>query len=343
MRFSGKKMLILGSNVLADEAVTYVRDNGGEAIVADYLPVKDSPAKALADEHFEISTADTDKLIDLCRNEKMDAVFSGISEFNLLHAMRVQEGIGNRFYFNIDQWDQIEKKDLFRALCEKYDVPAPKTYFAGTIEDYRTFDRSQLVFPFVVKPVDCAASDGVTICKDKNLFDEAVEDAFKLSSCGRIIIEKYIEGYEFTAHYTILNGKAALSTIDNRYPEALHDGSVTTIPIARVYPSLFIKSYVEKVNEKMVSLCEGIGLEDAVLFIQGIYNDQEEEFYIFEAGLRPAAEAPCRFTEKLSGQNHYKMIIDKLMNVESDYKLYNEDPYMKGKVCGIVSLAGMGG
>ena len=202
---------------------------------------------------------------------------------------------------------------------------------------------STLSFPAVIKPVDRAASDGVSICSDLSALNKAVDAAFKISYCGRIIIEQFAEGHEFTAHYTIMNGKAALSAIDNRYPKALHDGTVTTIPIARVYPSLFINPFLKKVNDKMLKLCEGIDLQDGVIFVQGIYNELDDEFYVFEAGLRPAAEAPCRFAEKLTGKNHYKMLIDKLMNIETEYELNDEDPYMRGKVCGIVSLASKGG
>lgn len=341
MKFDGKKILILGSNVLADEAVDYVQGEGGKAIVVDYLPVEQSPAKALADKHFEISTADTDLLIELCRSEHIDAVFSGISEFNLLQAMKISESIGKPFYFNQDQWDLIEKKDRFRNLCDKYEVPTPKTYFRGSIHEYDKIYKKSIEVPFVVKPTDCAASDGVSICQDINELGKAVNKALDASQCKRIIIEQFINGYEFTAHYTIYNGKAILSTIDNRYPVAIHEGSVTTIPIARIYPSLFIKPYIENVNEKMISLCESIGLKYAVIFIQGLYDG--EDFYIFEAGLRPAAEAPCRFTERLTGQNHYKMMVESLLNGRSDYNIGLEDPYMKKKTCGVVSLAGIGG
>jgi hypothetical protein len=194
-----------------------------------------------------------------------------------------------------------------------------------------------------VKPVDGSASQGITICESISELEEAVRIAFLSSDSGRIIIEAFVRGHEFTAHYTICNGNAALACIDNRYPVALHEGSVTTIPIARIYPALFQDRFIEAVNPQLIALCEGIGLKNAILFVQGLYDDCNEDFYIFEAGLRSAAESPCRFLESVTGQNHYFMLVDDILLGHTDYRLELEKPDLNGKCCAVVSFASAGG
>lgn len=310
-KFDGKKLLVLGSNVGSDDIINYAKENGAFIIVADYLSTEESFAKKIADETLLISTADVDKLVSYVKKYNVDGVFAGISEFNILKAMEVSEKSGLPFYCNRKQWDDIGQKNLFRKNCKKYNVPVPETYFIGKNLDNDII--ASLHYPVIIKPVDSSASRGVHICYDEVELKKYEKDAISYSDSGVIIIEEYVVGDEFTAHYTIVNGKAQLSCIDNRYPVALHEGSVTTIPVARVFPSLFIDEYIQQVDKYMINLCEGMNLKNAVIFIQGIYNKKDGRFAIFEAGLRNAAEATYRFISKINGINSMNFLVDYIL------------------------------
>ena len=339
-KFHNKKLLVLGSNAGSTDIVRYARENGAYTIVADYLEPAKSPAKLVADENVLISTAATEELSKLIQQKHINGVLSGISEYNLLQAMKLSQLNGLRYYCNKEQWDTIENKENFRKLCLQHHIPCPQTYYMGEGNDL----NNEFHFPLIVKPVDSSSSIGVTICKDQNNFQQAIKEAKESSSIHRIIIEEYFDGNEFSAHYSIANGKAKLICIDNRYPAAVNEGLVTTIPIARVYPSTFIDEYIEQVDSNMKLLCESLHLESGVLFIQGLYNRHENIFCIFEAGLRCAGEVPYRFIEKINGVNFMHNMIDyTLLGKSEDYDIMKEDPYMKGKICGIVSFATKGG
>ena len=341
-RFNGKTFLMLGSNVLSKEMVVYAKSNGAYTIVADYYDPEKSEAKQVSDESVMISTADMDALDQLIIDKHVDAVFAGISEFNLLKAMHLAQKHGLSFYCDSNQWEKIERKDLFRKLCIKHSVPCPKTYYIGS--DLNNQQLRGFVYPLVVKPVDCCSSKGVFICNTESDLRKHWRISLNDSEYGKIIIERFIRGDEFTAHYTIVNGRASLSCIDNRYPVAVHEGHVTTIPVARVYPSTFIGSYVTKVNHAMISLCEDLGLTNGVVFIQGLHNAETDDFAIFEAGLRSAGEAPNRIIEVINGINYMKLLIDDcLASHETTFEQEKEDPYMGGKCCGVISFIGKHG
>ena len=342
-KFIGKRLLVLGSNIYAPEIVDYARENGAYVFVADYYPPEKSAAKRHADEAVDISTADIDALKSFCLSHKIDGVFSGISEFNILSAMQLSKELGLRFYCNKSQWDRVERKDNFRKLCQTHKVPCPEEYYSGPSANLTEAIKSSILYPAVVKPVDCAASTGVSFCYNRDELDKAVQEADSCSKSHSIIIEQYITGYEFTVHYTICKGKVALACIDNRYPVKVHEGNVTTIPAARVYPALFLDQYKASVNPQMISLCESLGVEFGILFAQGFYDPSNESFSIFEAGLRSAAECPCRFLESVTGQNHIHMLVDYILTGESDYDLNLEDPDLHGKTCGIISFTAIGG
>lgn len=336
----GKKILFLGSNVGVADMVRYAQAHGAKTIVADWYPVEKSYAKQIADEATLISTADIDAISLFVKENSVDGVFAGIDEFNLLNAMEVASRCGLPFYCTSMQWELIERKDNFRKLCIAHGVPSPKTYYTGTAED---IDLSVIEYPSVIKPVDGSTSKGVHICDSEQALVSWLPDATESSNSGDIIVEEFFVGYEFTAHYTLHNGIARLACIDNRYPVAVHGGSVTTIPAARVYPSLFTESYLDKVNSSMIRLCEGLGMKEGVLFVQGIYDDKKDSFVIFEAGLRSAGEAPYRFLTRVNGINYMSLFVDTALGMEPDYDQSREDPFLHGKCCGVISFVGKGG
>ena len=74
---------MLGTSLGSIEIVETARSMGCFTIVTDNLDPDRSPAKKVADEYWMISTNDLDLLEQKCREEKINAIFVGISEFNL--------------------------------------------------------------------------------------------------------------------------------------------------------------------------------------------------------------------------------------------------------------------
>lgn len=342
LKFIGKTLLVLGSNSAATNIVKYAVDNGAHVIVTDYYPKKKSPAKQLASESLDISTVDIESLCEVVRTKDVDAVLSGISEVNILSAMEISRRCDLPFYCTRAQWDSVENKASFRDLCNRYGVPCPATYCVASSAAAVPWEK--ITYPAIVKPVDESSSIGVHICANEQELRDGVLDALSLSDLGSVIVEAFCSGYEFTAHYTVKNGVPKLACIDNRYPVALHEGAVTTIPIARVFPSLFIDDFIEKVDPGLTSMVASLGLNNAVLFVQGLFDPEEGRFNIFEGGLRSAAECPFRFIETVNGLNYIKLLVDTaLLGSAPDYNHELEDPYLSNKVCGIISFAGKHG
>ena len=340
MKYSGKKLLILGSNVGSIDMIDYARKNGAYTIVADYLPKEQSEAKQHSDSYIMLSTADVDGLCDYVVGNHIDGVIAGISEFNLLQAMKVCQRCGLPFYCSKEQWDCIEDKGQFRSLCLKYDVPCPQTYYIGK----NPADCKDYCFPIVVKPVDASSSIGVTICETEEVYRKAVVLAAESSKSGTVIIEEFFEGDEFTAHYSIADGVPTLVSVDNRYPVKINEGAVTSIPIARVYPSSFLEEYKRQINDNLIELCTSLKLEVGVFFVQGLYNKVLNKFCIFEAGLRSAGESPNRFMERVNGVNFLHNLVDfSLLGKLQSYDVTKEDPELKGKRCAVISYVAKGG
>ena len=95
-------------------------------------------------------------------------------------------------------------KALSKALVSGVGFKTAKWF--TTRDPNITFDETveKVGLPFVVKPIGCGSSCGVSIVKNKEEFDKAMDFAEKYEQ--HIIIESFIKGREITI--SILNGKA---------------------------------------------------------------------------------------------------------------------------------------
>lgn len=341
MKFSGKKILFLGTNSGTVDLLIYAKRNGAKTYVTDNLPPERSEAKRNCDFSYSISTADTERLVCLVKHEQIDAVLSGISEFNIMQAMAVCSICGLPFFCTERQWNIVERKDLFRSLCILHSLPVPYTYYVG---QSLPIDFSHFSYPLIVKPIDNGGSTGISICESSKSFVSAFSRAISNSSSKTAIVEEYIVGDEFTAHYSVAFGRVALVSLDRRFPATSNGGYTTTIPIARIYPPDFIDEYFNQINEKIISMVKSVEVSVGSFFVQGIYNRKCNSFYIFEGGLRAAAETPNRFLRHINGVDFFHNYVDFAINGDvGEYDITLEDPKLKGHICCVLSIASKGG
>lgn len=335
---SQKHLLLLGTNVGSVDIVRYARSLGHRVTVADNR-APDAGAKRFADATLDVSTADTSVLVDQAQARGVDAVLAGVSEHNLRQAIRISEVLGTPFYCTSEQWDLFMDKGRFRAFAESMGVPSPDTYVVGDRGEAQA-NRAWVGVPCVVKPVDGNSLRGITVCNRDDEVDDALERAFDASSSGRIVIEEYVEGQEFTAAYVVVNGVPSLSSLDVRLPFTF-EGMSTSFPILRVYPPSFADDYIEQCDTSVKRMIKSSGLSNACIFVQGIRS--ETGFAIFEAGLRLAGEAPYRFLEKVNGVNPLTHLVDTVLGETSSYDISRDDIRMGGDVCAISSFILSGG
>lgn len=103
-----------------------------------------------------------------------------------------------------DLLDEIERKDSFYALCEKYRLDYPKTVVVTKEERETALDRSPLRFPIVVKPENSNATDylhcsfegkkKVFFFKNKDEYLTVVRAMNRSDYGGKLILQEYIPG-----------------------------------------------------------------------------------------------------------------------------------------------------
>jgi biotin carboxylase len=337
-KFKGKKLLLLGTNLGTCDIVNYAKSQGAYVIVTDNLPPEKSAAKLIADEAWQVSTADVDSLEQLAIQNQVNGIFAGVSEFNLEKALTLCERLGLPFYCTRHQWDICSNKHSFKQLCRENDVPVPREYKIDN--NYTEEDLKQIRYPVIVKPVDRSAGAGIHVCNNRDEVLKAHNQAIAQSKTNYAIVEQFINGEEFHATYIIKDNKFTLLYVLGRYVDREQTDTMP-LPRAVILPSNNTDKYVKELNAKVINMFRSIGLANGVLGVQGMVNN--EGFYLFEPNYRIEAGLWYHFTNKIIGINYMEMMVDYALNGKMEGFDLRLDNLRINKICCIFRMISKGG
>lgn len=296
------KLLILGNSNGSVDIVKYAKQVGAYTIVADYYPPERSSAKRIADEHWEISTADIDLLETKCLETNVDAVVCGCSEFNIERALDLTERLGCPFYCDRASWHYSRDKSDFKNACRELGIRVPKDY---SIDQVRT--SSKIDYPVVVKPVDQCSNKGVSFCTNEKELSSAIEIAESFSSSKKIIIEKMIQGEEWYAYYALADGVAAFIALNAMYYEPGEPSNCYSITTTATN---YVTKYIEEMNKPIKKLLERIGCKEGIAWVQVMLNKEDNEFYAIEMGYRLDGDMMFVPYKELAGFDSIRWLVD---------------------------------
>lgn len=291
----GKKILILGG---ANQHVKYVeaaKEMGVFTIVTDFLDVSCSPAKQIADEHWELSIMDIDGIVKRCQERGVDGVIAGHLDPCQIPYEKICHRLNKPCYATADQFFKFTNKAAFKSVCKSCGV--------GVVDDYSEEDIAlgNVKFPVFVKPVDSRGSRGQTVCYSFDEIPDAIALAKMESSNGQVLIERFMgDAEEFQITYFVVDKKVyVLRTADSKHGSSRYN--LQNVVNCAISPSVHTNDYFIKVHSRVLKMIDCLGIQFGPLFMQGFYD--EGEFYFFDPGLRFPGVEYERITERVFGIN----------------------------------------
>lgn len=291
-----KRIMLLGGGIQSCEIIREAHKMGIEVYETDYL--EDSPAKKLADKNFMTSCTDVDSVVELCKSEKIDGVFTGYTDSLLPYTEEICRKLGVPFWGTSENIDICIDKMKFKEACKRAGV---KTIPYQKIKQDELDDRIvDIECPVVIKPVDNSGSRGVFKCYDKTLLREYCEKAFTYSKKKEILVEKLMNvNNEFSAYY-LLSGGGILSSMGDRYVVEV-DKNTAPQAVGMFFPSVHTNQFIEKADSSIREFFRQNNMSNGFVFIQGFADS--DNFYINEIGFRLNGGYTYKFTEYYNGYN----------------------------------------
>ena len=331
----GKKLLILGGSSARD-IVLQAKRMGVYTIVADWD--ESNVSKVISDESVRISTTNTEALVELIKENNIDGVFTGPSEFSLQQVMNVCNVAGLPFYVTRKQWNICQDKASFKKLCRQFNVPVIPEF--KVTEEMLPKDLAQIDYPVVVKPTDSYSSKGLSICKNEQELKVAIPYAVSVSPTKCFIVEKCITSdYGFGCRYIANNGEIVLSALCDRYTVDEYDGKAH-ISSAAIFPSKLTDTFIRDINPHVIEMFKFIGIKNGTFFMQALVDQGTSQIYFHEMGLRLSGGLIYSMLEASCGYNDVQMMIRYALGgpMVDDNEKDRIDPYMHGYFVGSLTI-----
>lgn len=310
--YCGKRLLVLGGKPIGSvELVKRAMELGAYVIVADYLPIEESPAKLIANEHWEISTAEVGQLAEMCRQHQVDGILAGVHEFNINRMLDLCEELHLPCYCKRDTWIYCDDKVEFKSLCQANHIPVAQKYSMDEIDSIK--------YPVIVKPVDGSGSRGFHVCNGVDELKEKYKNASEFSPTGRVIIEDYIPYDAVIIQYTMFEGKCYFSGMSDKI-SCRFSSTGSSVMGFQSFPSMGISVYLKNLDAKAREMFEKAGFTDGPIWIEAFY-DGKDKFYFNEMGYRFGGSLTNYPVEYFYGINQLDLMIAKALGGESKLSL----------------------
>lgn len=318
-----KKMLMLGTCKGSIEMIKTAKRKGIYTIVTDYLPPEKSKAKMISDEYWMVNTADIDELEKKCREERIDGVVTGVSEFNLEITMELTKRLGLRCYCTPEAWHFSRNKYDFKKLCKENGVRMAEDYYLSNPPTETELEK--IKYPVVVKAIDLSSNRGMSYCYNKNELIKACEYARSMSKSDRIIVERMLKGPEVSAVYALRDGEIRLvsfCSMNHQPGEPENCYSISTTE------SMYLHRFLKEENEDIIRALKAVGCKEGFAWVE-MMIDEDSHFYLLEMGYRLCGDEiniPLRTVANYDAQEwimDYALGIDRpisqLPKSQSDY------------------------
>ena len=209
------RILILGAGVMQGPALKIAAEMGLETIAADADP--NALCVSLASRFEQVDLKDKEGIESLARSLMENGGRLGImtagTDFSATVAWAAERlGLpGISYETALDASDKERMRGRFKAAG----VPSPEFVIVKSPPE----NGFALPFPLpvVVKPVDNMGSRGCRMVDSPDGLRSAVSDALEYSRSGRVIVEEYMEGNEFSVDALVYNGEITMCGIADRH------------------------------------------------------------------------------------------------------------------------------
>lgn len=271
----GNKIAVLGANEPLIPFYRQAKRLGYEII--GIATEEGAVCKKYCDRFYPVSFADSDKVIDICRKERIE----GITSFSLESALPFVTAAAEKLGLISNSSECISLvSDKFsqRKTLESAGIQVPKYYLIQSEADIYKVNCS---FPVIVKPVDSGGSQGICkVGKVENLSD-AIGYAKQYSRTGKVIIEEFIDGREFSVEYISNKGNHYFLQITDK----VTSGAPRFVEMQHHQPA----DIPEKVRSRICKLVESaltaLKVENSPSHTE-IKLNEKGELFIIETGAR---------------------------------------------------------
>ena len=293
--------MILGAGVYQVPLIKKATELGIYTIVVS-IP-GDYPGFKFADKVYYENTTDTERILQIAQQEKIDGITTCRTDVALVTLATVCEKLNLRGLPLLSAQRSCNKILMKKAL---YDAHVNVARFhicslSDSLDSVKEICRD-INYPVMVKAIDSSGSRGITIVENESQVEYALANVKSVTHKGEFLIEEFLIGEEFGADAYIQNGEIEFIIPHGKYVYKANTG----IPIGHYAPY-----GDDAISEKTIHLMEqsikAMGFNNCavnadIMLCKGVP-------YIIEIGGRAGATCLPELISINNGYNYYEKLI----------------------------------
>lgn len=246
-----KKIAIIGASYLQLPLVLKAKSMGIETHC--FAWEDGAVCKEVSDYFYNISVLDKEKILEKCREIRIDGITTIATDMAVPTICFVAEMLG--LVSNSYESSLIStNKNLMRQKFIEFDVNSPKFI---EVDQYSKNLFIGFKFPLIVKPVDRSGSRGVSKVDTESELIEAINIACDESFVHKSIVEEFIEGDEVSVETISWKGNHYILTVTDKTTT----GSPHFVELAHHQPSQLPVKVLNTIQEETIKALNAVGVE----------------------------------------------------------------------------------
>ena len=233
--------------------------------------------KQYCDKFYPVSFREKDEVLRICQKEKVEGITSFSLESALPTVVYVAQAMG--LVGNTEECIRLtETKYAQRQAFEKNGIPTPEYHLVQSREELKDIC---VKYPVIVKPVDSGGSQGITKVETQDDIEGAYREAAACSRTGRVIVEEYVDGREFSVEALSFQGRHYVLQITDK----VTSGAPHFIEMQHHQPADIPLALAGRIKEMVERALTALKIENSPSHTE-IKLNSKGELYIIEIGAR---------------------------------------------------------
>ena len=209
-----KKALLLCASHNDLGTIRALRELGYYIVVTG--SIENQPGQHLCDKYIKADYSDKELILQIAKDEKIDAVVQCCNDFGVYTATYVAEQLGLPGYDSMETTLLLHNKDKFKHFAKEHKLISPIAEGFTDVDTALKFVQIAQ-YPIIIKPTDLSAGNGISKAENVEEAEAAVKFAFEKSRNKRIVIEPFIRGTQHGFCTFLKNQKVVAVCSNNEY------------------------------------------------------------------------------------------------------------------------------
>lgn len=264
-----KKALLLCASHNDLGTIRALRELGYDIVVTG--SIENQPGEHLCDKYIRADYSDKELILQIAKEEKIDAVVQCCNDFGVYTATYVAEQLGLPGYDSMETTLLLHNKDKFKQFAKEHRLISPIAEGFTDVDTALKYVHAA-TYPIIIKPTDLSAGNGISKAENVEEAENAVRFAFEKSRNKRIVIEPFIRGTQH-GFCTFLKNQKVVAVCSNNEYSFINPYRVEI----DTYPADNFEQVKGVLIEQIEYIAKTLNLCDGIFHLQYIYDGKQPQ------------------------------------------------------------------